>query len=164
MSAPTDAEQLLVSLTELGVGLPFNRHLGVEVVDLGPGRCTTQLPANERLHNHLGGVHAIAELAPVELAGALAASSRLLPLVQEGYVPVVRSLAARYHAAAQGTLTATAALGEEALATARQERADGLRPRAVVPVQVTDEAGTLVAEAELTFAYVAIGADVTADG
>jgi hypothetical protein len=46
---------LFEGLVELGEGLAFNRHLGVEVAEIAPGRCETVLPADERLHNHLGG-------------------------------------------------------------------------------------------------------------
>jgi acyl-coenzyme A thioesterase PaaI-like protein len=152
----TAADPVLAGLRELGEQLPFNRHLGVEVVDLDTGRCRTRLPANDRLANHLGGVHAIAELAPVELAGALAASTRLRALVERGYVPVVGGLEVRYRAPANGDLVATAEVGEEAVAPALAAADAGERPRVTVTVEVTDAAGTVVAIAELRFVYLAM--------
>jgi acyl-coenzyme A thioesterase PaaI-like protein len=149
---------LFEGLVDLGEGLAFNRHLGVEVAVIAPGRCETVLPADERLHNHLGGVHAIAELAPVELAGALAASTRLTPLLEQGYVPVVAGLSVRYRAPAVGRLVARAEVGEEVVAPALAAADAGGRPRVEVPVQVTVEDGTVIAEADLWFVYLPMGA------
>jgi acyl-coenzyme A thioesterase PaaI-like protein len=154
-AAAADRE-VIDGLVALGVGLPFNRHLGVEVRHIEPGRCVTALPANEQFANHLGGVHAIAELAPVELAAALALSSRLTPLLRQGYVPVVGGLQVRYRAPAHGELLATAIVLPEVLATAEAAVAAGDRPRFEVEVEVTDGAGTVVAVAELRFVYLAV--------
>lgn len=140
-------------LRQVGDDLPFNQHLGAEVVSIEPGRVSTRLRADERITNHLGGVHAIAELAPVELAGALAASSRLRSLLERGFVPVVGSLSVRYVAPAAGELTATGVVGEDAVAPAVAAADAGERPRVVANVEVTDRHGTTVAVAELTFVY-----------
>ena len=152
----TDQQQAVIDgLRQLGEQLPFNRHLGVEVVEVRPGRARTRLPADERLANHVGGVHAIAELAPVELAGALALSSRLTPLLERGYVPVVGGLQVRYTAPGVGELTAQAEVGDEVLAPALRAADAGERPRFDVEVTVTDTAGTQVAHASLHFVYLA---------
>jgi acyl-coenzyme A thioesterase PaaI-like protein len=82
-SSATDDEvtELLAGLRALGDGLAFNQHLGASVAELEVGRAVTRLADDPALHNHLGGVHAIAELAPVELAGALAAATRLRAVI-----------------------------------------------------------------------------------
>jgi len=157
MTSSTD-DPLLESLRQLGNDLPFNQHLGAEVVSIIPGRVVTRLRADERITNHLGGVHAIAELAPVELAGALAASSRLRSLLERGFVPVVGSLSVTYVAPAAGELTATGIVGEEAIAPAVAAADAGERPRVVADVEVTDRHGTTVAVAELTFVYLDMSA------
>lgn len=146
-------DELFDALKRLGVELPFNRHLGVEVVELEAGRVVTRLPDDDRLHNHLSGVHAIAELAPVELAGALAASTRLQPLLERGYVPVVGALSVRYVAPARGELLATALVGEQVLAPALATADAGERPHVEVEVEVADLHGTVTAVAELRFVY-----------
>lgn len=153
MSATSDGDPLVEGLVELGNGLPFNRHLGVEVAAIEPGRVVARLPADERLANHLGGVHAIAELAPVELAGALAASTRLRVLVERGFVPVLGGLEVTYVAPAAGDLTAVGVVGEAAVGPAIAAADAGTRPRAVASVEVSDADGTTVAVAELTFVY-----------
>jgi acyl-coenzyme A thioesterase PaaI-like protein len=156
MSDGTQGEELAAGLVALGEGLAFNRHLGVVVDHLEPGRCRTRLPADDRLTNHLGGVHAIAELAPVELAGALAASTRLAALLERGYVPVVGGLEVRYRAPANGDLIATAEVGEEVVSSAIAAADAGERPRVQVSVEVTDATGSVVAIAELRFVYLAM--------
>ena len=152
-AAGMTGDELLDSLVRLGEGLPFNRHMGTSVRAVGDGEATTVLAASDALTNHLGGVHAIAELAPVELAGALAASSRLRPLLERGFVPVVGELAVRYVAPADGELLAHARVGPEVLAPALAAADAGDKPRAVVDVEVVDADDATVAEARLTFVY-----------
>lgn len=151
-------EQVAKVLIEQGNQLPFNRHLGVEVVDVAPGWCRARLRADDRLDNHLGGVHAIAELAPVELAGAIAATTRLRALLERGYVPVVGSLSATYLAPARGELMATGTVGPEAIDPALAAADEDRKPKAVATVEVTDVDGTVVATAELTFLYLDVAA------
>ncbi|MEX0834787.1 MAG: DUF4442 domain-containing protein [Nitriliruptor sp.] len=152
-----DPQAVLDGLRRLGTELAFNRHLGVEVREATVGRCVVALPANPALENHIGGVHAIAELAPVELAGALAASSRLTPLFARGYVPVVGRLATRFRAPATGELLATAEVGEDILAPALAAADAGERPKVDVEVTVTDPDGTVVNVTELRFVYLLMG-------
>ena len=158
MTATTDDGQtgeVLAGLRALGETLPFNQRLGVRVRRLEVGYAEAELPFDEGLTNHVGGVHAIAELAPVELAGALAASSRLHELVAAGHVPVVAGITVRYRAPVDGALVASARVGEEAVAPARAAVAAGERPRLDVDVEVHDEAGTLAVRATCTFVYLA---------
>jgi acyl-coenzyme A thioesterase PaaI-like protein len=155
-TAPDEAATI-AGLRQLGEQLPFNRHMGVEVRELRPGYAVTVLPGDERLTNHLGGVHAIAELAPVELAGALAASSRFAALVARGFVPVVGGLRTRYRAPAHGTLVATAEVPVDAVAVVEAAADAGDRPRMTVEVVVADEAGTVVTTAELDLVYLDVG-------
>jgi acyl-coenzyme A thioesterase PaaI-like protein len=154
-TSATDGEmaELLAGLRALGDGLAFNQHLGAHVEALEVGRAVTRLADDPALHNHLGGVHAIAELAPVELAGALAAATRLRAVIAQGFVPVVGELTARYTAPARGELTATAVLGPEAEPAAVAAVEAGQRPRATVAVTVTDRLGVVVVEAELVFLF-----------
>ncbi len=147
------APELLAGLVGVGDSLPFNQHLGARVDTLEVGYAVTRLADHACLHNHLGGMHAVAELAPVELAGALAASTRLWQVLERGYVPVVVEMTARDVAPATGELTATARLGPEAVAPALASVDAGERPRAEVDVTVTDPHGTVVLEARLAFVF-----------
>lgn len=157
-SAPddvTDRTSALDGLVHVGEQLAFNRHLGVEVREAEEGRAVVVLPANAALDNHVGGVHAIGVLAPVELAGALAVSSQLLPLFERGFVPVLGRLTTRYVAPAVGELLATCEVGPEVLGPALEAADAGERPRAEAEVTVTDAEGTVVNVTELGFVYVA---------
>jgi acyl-coenzyme A thioesterase PaaI-like protein len=154
-----DPQALLDELARQGATLAFNRHMGVEVREATVGRCVTALPEDPALSNHLGGVHAIAELAPVELAGALAACSQLMPLLVRGYVPVVGSLSTRFRAPAHGELVATALLGPEVLEPALASVDAGERPRTTVEVSVTDRSGTVVNVTELHLVFVPLLSD-----
>lgn len=151
-----DHDAFVDDLVEMGTELPFNRHLGVTVSEVGDGRAVTRLAEDGRLHNHLAGVHAIAELAPVELAGAMAAATRLQPLLARGYVPVLGALSVKYVAPARGELVATAVVGEEVLAPALAAADAGERPRVEVRVELHELDGTLAAVAELRFVYVEV--------
>ena len=154
--ARADVAAFFDGLVQMGAQLPFNRHLGVTVSELEVGRAVTRLADDGRLHNHLAGVHAIAELAPVELAGAMAAATRLQPLLARGFVPVLGALTVKYVAPARGELLATAVVGEEVLAPALAAADAGERPRVEVRVELHDAQDTLVAVADLRFVYLEV--------
>src|SRR3954463_11673993 len=42
----------------LNQAIPFNRHLGLVVEEVAPGRGVVTLPDGEHLHNHVGSQHA----------------------------------------------------------------------------------------------------------
>jgi acyl-coenzyme A thioesterase PaaI-like protein len=42
----------------LGGAIPYNGHLGLELVEVGPGRGVVKLPDSAELHNHVGTQHA----------------------------------------------------------------------------------------------------------
>ncbi|MFP4310864.1 MAG: DUF4442 domain-containing protein [Nitriliruptoraceae bacterium] len=153
---------LLEGLRALGDGLAFNRHLGARVHELTPGRAVCVLDESGELSNHLGGIHAVAELAPVELAGALAATSRLTVLLERGYVPVVGELTARYLAPGRGRLTARAEVGPEVVEPALAALAAGQKPRTEVVVHAHAADGEPVVEARLTVVFVPAGTSGTA--
>jgi acyl-coenzyme A thioesterase PaaI-like protein len=52
----------------MAAAVPFNRHLGLEVVELGPGTATVRLPDEEGLRNHVGSQHAAGLFAAAEAA------------------------------------------------------------------------------------------------
>lgn len=139
-------------LAEAGERLPFNLHTGVEVRSVEPGRAQTVLRQDHRLDNHIGTVHAIAELAPAELAGATAVGSRLGPLYAAGYLPLVRDLRVRYRKPARGELVATASFGAEEAAAIQAAVDAGERAACDVEVDVSDAEGT-VAEVTLGFVF-----------
>lgn len=124
--------------------VPFANHVGVEIVELGPGRAVTRLPEDERLHNHVGSQHAGALFTAGEAAsggaflGAFAERlGEITPLAENGEIA--------YRKVARGPITATARLGAEADALMRVLDEEG-RVRFPVEVELTDEAGDVVVE------------------
>lgn len=150
--AETGGQELADVLAEAGARLPFNLHSGVEVRSIEPGKVETVLRDNAALLNHVGTVHAIAELAPAELAGATAVGSQVGPLYAQGYLPLVRSLRCRYRKPASGELTARAEFSEEQAQVVLDAVAAGERAQTEVDVEVHDAEG-LVAEVTLDLVF-----------
>ena len=72
-SAPAAGDLLTDGSTDPGAfasriaaSLPFNRLVGLRCNTAPAGSTEVVLPADERLANHLGSVHAVAELAPAD--------------------------------------------------------------------------------------------------
>lgn len=138
-------------LAHVAEQLPFNAHLGVRVGEVGDGRGEVVLPDADHLVNHVGTVHAVAELAAAEPAGAMAASSGVLDLVQQGYVPIVKRMSVEYLKPAKGELRATAEMSEEDASSLRKAAEAGERVAVTLPIQVRDADGVV---AEVTAEYV----------
>ena len=120
------------SVTEL----PFNRFLGIERAS-DPAHLL-RLPAGAQYLNHLGTVHASAQLALAEassgefLLRALGAAS--------GVVPIVRRLESKFRKPANGAITSTVTTPPETL---EQVRADlAAKGRALIIVAVRSEEHT----------------------
>lgn len=120
------------SVTEL----PFNRFIGLE-----QGRGTDgvlNLPKDERYLNHLGTVHASAQLA---LAEASSGEFLLRALGSvKGIVPVVRRLEAKFRKPANGALSSSVSASREMDEVIGELIAKG-RALVAVVVEVHDESG-----------------------
>ena len=129
------------SVTEL----PFNRLLGVQTAE--PPH-VLRLPAGGQYLNHLGTVHASAQLALAE-----ASSGEFLLRFfgsAEGIVPVVRRLEAKFRKPANGAITSTVTTPTETLDRFRAELAVKGRAFLSIAVELHDETGarTLSASVE----------------
>lgn len=81
--------------------LPFNRHVGIQK---SSGDGLLELPAGDQFLNHLGTVHAGAQLA---LAEACSGEYLLQVLAKEsGIIPVVRRVEAKFKKPANGKVVA----------------------------------------------------------
>jgi len=121
------------SVTEL----PFNSFLGIQVAS-EPSQLL-RLPSGEQYLNHLGTVHASAQLALAE------ASSGEFLLKHFGstdrLVPVVRRLEAKFRKPASGAVTSTATAAPESLAQLDADLASKGRSLIPVTVELHDESG-----------------------
>jgi acyl-coenzyme A thioesterase PaaI-like protein len=56
----------------LEAAIPYNRHVGLQVAEVGEGRGVITLPEDDRLHNHVGSQHAGALFSAGEAASGAA--------------------------------------------------------------------------------------------
>ena len=121
------------SVTEL----PFNAFLGIQVA-IEPSQLLV-LPAGAQYLNHLGTVHASAQLA---LAEASSGEFLLRHLKSaDGIVPVVRRCEAKFRKPATGKLTSTARTSSDALTQMDTELSAKGRSLLSINVDLHDESG-----------------------
>src|SRR4051812_29816381 len=89
--------------------LPFNRHLGLEIVDAG----VVVLPEGDHLKNHVGTQHAGALFTAGEAASGAAVIGALGDLLGTA-TPLAKEASIAYKKMARGRITAKASLGEPA--------------------------------------------------
>jgi acyl-coenzyme A thioesterase PaaI-like protein len=121
------------SVTEL----PFNSFLGIQ--PSGDSAHLLRLPSGDQYLNHLGTVHASAQLALAE-----ASSGEFLLRhfgSAAGVIPVVRRMDAKFRKPANGSITSTASATPESLAQLDAELSS--KGRALIPISVElhDESG-----------------------
>ncbi|MDX1657347.1 MAG: DUF4442 domain-containing protein [Nitriliruptorales bacterium] len=137
--------------------MPFTAYMDVGVRNVSPGEAEIELPEDERFTNHVGTVHAIAELVPAETAGGAAIVSELSDLIEAGYVPIAKALRVSWTAPARGTLTARARLLDEQAGSMRAAAERGEQVACTLPITVTDPDGTTVAEVEVDYVLKDLG-------
>lgn len=127
--------------------LPFNRFLGLQT-STPESDALVVLPDSPNYLNHLGTVHASAQLALAEATSG-EFLLRILP-VNKDIVPVVRRLEAKFKRPATGALTSQASADSEKLAALPDELIKKGRSLIEVHVNVFDasEAITLTAAVE----------------
>jgi acyl-coenzyme A thioesterase PaaI-like protein len=124
--------------------LPFNQHLGLEVVEIGLGSGHMRLPDADALKNHVGTQHAGA----LFTAGEAASGAAIASFVAESggaFIPLAKSARIDYLKAAAGPIDARATLRGDLEATREQARtADRLEVE--VEVALHDQNGVRVAQ------------------
>jgi acyl-coenzyme A thioesterase PaaI-like protein len=123
--------------------IPFNGHLGLEVVDVGEGSGSVRLPDDERLRNHVGSQHAGGLFSAAEAASGAAFVGAFMEGMGE-ITPLAKSAQIDYLKLAKGPVLATATLGEDKASLLQRLDADG-RVEFPVSVSLTDADGTEVA-------------------
>ncbi len=124
--------------------LPFNQHLGLEVVEVGAGAGHVRLPATEALKNHVGTQHAGA----LFTAGEAASGAAIAGFVAEAggaLVPLAKSARIDYLKAASGPIDARAVLRGDVEAARARARTDE-RLELEVEVALDDQAGVRVGQ------------------
>jgi acyl-coenzyme A thioesterase PaaI-like protein len=127
----------------LNQAIPFNRHLGLVVEEVAPGRGVVTLPDGEHLHNHVGSQHA----GGLFSAGEAASGGAFLGAFAEhlgGLTPLAKSASIDYRKIARGPITAVGKLDGDVAELLAKIDADG-RVEFPVEVEMTDGDGNLVA-------------------
>src|SRR3954468_13489803 len=87
--------------------VPFAKHTGVVIADVGRGSSQARLTQRAELSNHVGTVHAAALFALGEAASGAAMAGALAPLIL-AVRPVVADARIRYLKPAKGSVAAHA--------------------------------------------------------
>ena len=130
---------MIQSITEL----PFNRHVGIQRADSSAH--VLQLPAGQQFLNHVGTVHASAQLALAEASSGEFLLRHFGP--DSGIVPVVRRVEAKFRKPANGQLTSTIKTANVALVQLQTELASTGRSFVNIAVDLHDESGQHTLEA-----------------
>lgn len=128
----------------LSQAIPFNVHLGLRTVTVAADHGIVMLPDSENLRNHVGSQHAGALFAAGEAASGAAFVGAFVEIMGE-ITPLAESAEIAYRKLAKGEITATARFSEDRDALIARLRDEG-RIRFPVAVEMTDAAGTVVAE------------------
>jgi acyl-coenzyme A thioesterase PaaI-like protein len=115
--------------------VPFNALLGIEVLEVKPGRGVVRLPDAESLRNHVGTQHAGALFLAGEAAGG-AAFVGAFAAEMEHITFLLRAAHISYESLARGEILATCEIGP-ALAGLRRELDEGGRGRLVAHAELT---------------------------
>jgi acyl-coenzyme A thioesterase PaaI-like protein len=127
----------------LNQAIPFNRHVGLVVEEVAPGRGVVTLPDGDHLHNHVGSQHA----GGLFSAGEAASGGAFLGAFAEhlgGLTPLAKSASIDYRKIARGPITAVGTLAADVEALLGAIEADG-RVEFPVDVEMTDGDGNVVA-------------------
>lgn len=131
--------------------VPFGRHVGTVITEIGPERAVVEIPAVDTVGNHMGTVHAGALFTAADIGGAAAfvgAAATRLSTVER---LVLRAGTASYRKPALGRIRAIATVDHrelaQVLAAAASNRFE-LSGKAVL----VDDSDVVVAE--FTFDYV----------
>jgi acyl-coenzyme A thioesterase PaaI-like protein len=119
------------------IELPFNRFLGIERASEPPQ--LLRLPVGAQYLNHLGTIHASAQLALAE-ASSGEFLLRALGSVSE-YMAVVRRLEAKFRKPANGAIASTISTPPEAVEKVRADLAAKGRAMVSVAVELHDQSG-----------------------
>jgi acyl-coenzyme A thioesterase PaaI-like protein len=116
--------------------IPFNKHLGLEVVAVADGSGAVRLPEDPRLLNHVGSQHAGALFSAAEAASGAAFVGAFVDRMGE-ITPLAKSASIDYRKLAKGPIVATGTLSEDKAALLERLDADG-RVQFTIDVSLRD--------------------------
>ena len=123
--------------------IPYNRYLGLEVVEVAPGRGVVTLPDRDDLRNHVGSQHAGALFSAGEAASGAAFVGAFAERLGD-LTPLAQGAEITYRRIAKGAITATGTLGADREDLLSRLDGDG-KVEFPVEVELTDAGGDVVA-------------------
>ena len=129
--------------------VPFNELLGIEVLEVKPGRGVVRLPAERRLQNHVGSQHAGALYLAGEAAGGAAFVGAFAAEMDE-ITFLMRRAEISYERIARGEVIATCEIADQ-LARIRKVLETEERTELVAPAVLTDTDGNVVSTLNLEY-------------
>ena len=133
----------------MSMAVPFVGHLGIEIVEVGPGEATVRLPRRTELTNHVGSQHAGALFTAAETASGAAFVGAFA--VRMGDVtPLARAAEITYERIATGPIIARGKLGIDAAEALETLDAEG-KVEFPCTVELTDSSDHRVATATVSW-------------
>jgi uncharacterized protein (TIGR00369 family) len=124
--------------------IPFNKHLGLEVVEVTESSGSVRLPEDERLLNHVGSQHAGGLFSAAEAASGAAFVGAFLERMGE-ITPLAKAARIDYLKLAKGPIVATGTLSEDKASLLERLDDEG-RVEFPIAVSLRDQDGTEVAK------------------
>lgn len=139
-----------MSLAQVLAQIPFNAHLGLEVLSLEAGQSVVRLEDRPEQRNHVGGPHAGALFTVAEAASGGAVLSALGERLG-AVTPLAKGGEIKYRKLARGPVVAKAKLAEPASDALERLARDG-KADLDVHVAIHDQDDVVVAEASFRWA------------
>ena len=98
---------------QLGATVPFAKHVGVEILEVGEGVATARIDESAETKNHIGSQHAGALFTLAEAASGAAMAGAFLPVLLQ-VRPVAAQSTVRFLKIAMGSISAHATIGRDA--------------------------------------------------
>ena len=124
--------------------IPFNKHVGLKVVEVGEGKGVVRLPDSKKLHNHVGSQHAAGLFAAGEAASGAAFVGAFAEHMGE-MTALAKSAEIDYRKLAKGAIVATGTLPEEPAEILTRLNGEERKTEFPVEVEMKDDGGNVVA-------------------
>ncbi|GAA2805594.1 hypothetical protein GCM10010470_46050 [Saccharopolyspora taberi] len=92
--------------------VPFSAHVGIDITEIGPERAVAEIPAQDRMQNHMGSVHAGALFLAADVASGSAFVGAMAPRLSSVVRFVVRESRCTFLKPALGRIRAIATVDE----------------------------------------------------
>ncbi|MEM8692819.1 MAG: YiiD C-terminal domain-containing protein [Pseudomonadota bacterium] len=135
--------------SHLDQAVPFAKHVGVVLQEIGDGTASAMLEQRSEIENHIQTQHAGAMFTLGEAASGAAMAGALAPIIL-GLRPVARNAKITYKKIAKGTLTAHAACDQPGQALQDALKAEG-KADFEVKVDIRDAEDDTVVEMAVTW-------------